>query len=572
MSILQTLKRFLPGHTARTLRRQLATEQSRFVAYASSITAANGGANGTYGGRGRGSWMGMPADEDAANKEYAFDRIAIMQRAQDLHVNNPDVGGFNIMRVGQISGPGVHFKHAARAGELELTDDQLDAISEQIDRLRQLHSENGGFDAQKGCRWEGKQQERALLTMLVYGACLIHRVASNDPRSVLPFSIELIPGSRISTPHDKLGDPLVSFGVRYADNHRTKVAGYYVRRVSMTIGNSFVPDYDWDFLPEADCSLLELTEPGGIDQALPLCARTMRMLRNRGEFIEAAVEAARAQSGYLAITQVAPGVNPWDMAQDDRQAKAAFRSIGPVNVGGGVSVLYDLNGQKTTMNTAHLPEPDFAAFWDITDQRIARGNGASVSAFTRKVLNSFAGGRLERQQDDPILDQYRLALRAAWHRLNGWLLESIWLAGLVDLPGYSERTRHLWNQFRAEFPETPDINPQDTATANETNLMLGKTSPQRLIEKSGADPAMVLDERGRWLLATTKKEQELKLPDGSLSILYRGRALTSMAGDDIGAPTPTPEPQPGADADSGIVKKKKSNRGRRLNGYSGVFR
>lgn len=524
------------GRRERLLERRI----RQIMNYASSITA---------GGGGRGTWMGMPADEDAANKEYAENRPKIMQRAQDLDVNNPDIGGFHRTRVAQIIGSGVKFRLTLIAKELGISEKQAVEIGEKVDRIRDLHSENGGFDSQFGLEWEGKRQEKALLTMLVYGCCLIHRVWRNTPGpgGILPISIEMIPGSRISTPYDLFGSPLVNYGVQYADNHRTRVTGFWVRRVSMTIGNSFVPDYTWDFLPAEDCALLSLTEAAGIDQALPLCTRTMRMLRNRGEFMENTVESVRAQSAHYGVTKVAPGVDPYGLAADDRGAVAAG-GMGFVDLGSCVKMLYSMNGEEVTWSTAKLPEPDLSGFMDCTDERMARGLASSKSRYTRSVKGlSFAGGRLEDQQDDPIIDQYRLTLKAGWQRINGWFLECLWLTGAVDLPGYNVGTRHLWNNFRSEFPGKVDVSPKDQAGASETNLMLRKTTPQRQIEGTGNDPRQTLREWAKWMKMCREEEELAGLPEGSLDILFSGKAVTSQSGDEVGSPTPAEEKQPGED-------------------------
>lgn len=552
------LDRILPGR--RKLQRQLAIERRHYSNHLSAISAANGGA----GRGGRGSWMGMPQDEDAANQEYAKDRPAIMQRAQDLDVNNPDVGGFHRARVAQILAAGVRFKHAPIATELSLTEEQALAIGDQVDRLRKTHSENGGFDAQKGRDWEGKRQEQAMLTAFVYGCCLIHRVWRQS-QAILPLSIELIPGSRISTPYELYGDPLVSFGVRYTDERRTRVVGYYVRRVSATRGNNFIPQFKWDLLPVEDCSLLELTEAAGIDQPLPLCTRVMRTLKNRHEFIENTVESARAQSAHYGITKCAPGVDPYNLAADDRASDSgATTKAGFIDIGDGVKMLYQLNGEDVTWSSAKLPEPEFEAFMNKMDERGARGFNSSLSRFTRKVQNSFAGGRLEDQQDDPIIAQYRLSLRAAWHKVNCWFLEAVWLTDSVKLPGYSQATRHLWNEFEAEFPGKVDVNPLDTANASEKNLMLRKTAPQWEIERTGADPRALLRAWGKWMKWTRQQENLDGLDKGTLDILFSGKAVTTAAGDDVGAPTPADEPQPGDDASSGDGgrKSKKPKKGK----------
>jgi hypothetical protein len=318
--------------------------------------------------------------------------------------------------------------------------------------------------------------------------------------------------------------------------------------VSKTIGNVFVPDYTWDFLPVEDCALLDLAEAAGIDQPLPLCTRNMHTLRSRNRFIENAVESASAQSSHYGVTECAPNVDPYNQAADDAegsQANQPYVRAGINDLGDGVRMIYANNGEKVTWSSAKLPDPDFVGFNDKIDERMARGFVASKSRFTRTVNSSWAGGRLEDQQDDPIIDQYRQKLKAAWQIVNGWFLEAIWLTGAAELPGYSAANAHLWNEYRAEFPGKVEINQADSANASEKNLMLRRSSPQREIEKTGGDGDKMLDEWGQWYVKTANTEKKYKIPEGALQILFGTKSVTTSAGEDVGAPAQSTEPTPG---------------------------
>jgi hypothetical protein len=164
---------------------------------------------------------------------------------------------------------------------------------------------------------------------------------------------------------------------------------------------------------------------------------------------------------------------------------------------------------------------------------MGRGACSSKGRFTRTVTNSFAAGRMEEQQDDPIIAQHRVSFLACWHIVNGWFLDAVYLSGLVEMAGFNPQTRLLWNEFEAEFPAKVDINPQDTAAANEMDLMQRASSPQRKILATGKDPQKTLEEWGDWYVLTRAIEKKKGLPEGSLDVLFRGRALTTMAGEDV---------------------------------------
>ena len=503
------------------------------------------GANGNGGGieAGRfsqgGSWAGIQTQngDDLLSREYAEDLAAVQSRSQDLDVNQPDLRGFHRTRTAKILGRGVTFRHEPRHDETGLSAEATHKVAEQVDRLREIHSRQGGFDSQGLCRSEGKQQERAILSMLVHGGCLIHRVWRRDSRYALPLSLELIPAYRISTPYGRQGDPKISYGVEYTDNLRTKVVGFHVRRVSMTIGDSYIPNFEWDFIPIEDASLLSLTEVAGIDRALPLSVATVRLLRNRGEFIESAVASARAQTQYYAVTKCAEGADPFDVAQDDTNEPSISGRGGFVNLG-GVSMLYSPNDEEVNFCGAKLPDPDLEHFNQMIDDRLMRGLASGPAQFTRRVSSSFAGGRLEDQQDDPIVDQYREAFECTWGKVNQWVLECIWLTGEIDLPGYSAKTAKNWCQFRAQYYGRVHVNPVDTMTAREKGFALRTITPQQACEEDGVDFRRNIRQWGEATQTCREVEKEFGLEEGELDFLLSGRAITTTGGNIVSPPEP----------------------------------
>lgn len=532
-------------------------QQRRYAAWRakrySAIVAANregGGRGDAYGSTRGGSWPGVPSNrnEDALNKEYAYARADVIQRSQDLDVNNPDIGGFHRTRTSQIVGNGVTFEHAPHADEIGQSPRDAANIAAQVNRLRELHSRTGGFDSTGMGYTEGKQQERAVLTMLVNGDCLIHRVWRPD-HPILPLALELIPGVRISTPYQHAGDPLVSYGVRYSEPHRTQIVGYYVRRVSATIGDSFVPEYQWDLVPVEDCILLALTEQAGLDRSMPVSMRVSRMARNRGEFIEAAVEAARTQAKYYAVTEVAPGSDPYNTAYDD-SSFVNERGEGFTDLGDGVKHKYVGAGEKMTWASSKLPDPDFTGFMGATDERMARGMPCSLSTFTHKVDNSFAGGRLEDQHDDPLVTQYRESFVGAWQRVNEWFLEAVYLSDKVDLPGYSAATKCYWTEFDSTFPGKVHINPTDTQSAREKGLMQRSTTPQRICKEDGLKLRKNLVEWAKFYQMRDEVAAEYAIDPALLDIQFSGKSISTSTGAQIAPPAPETETSPTNDGNA----------------------
>ena len=496
------------------------------------------------------SWPGIAtvSGDDALNREYLRDLATVQSRAQDLDVNDPNLRGFHRCRVAQILGAGVRFSHRPRADEVGGKPDSIRDASAKVDRLREVHSRMGGFDASRKGRTEGMLQQQAMLTCLVLGSVLIHRVWKNENGKLpLPICIELIPGSRISTPYEKSGDPLVSYGVTYTDDQRTEVTGYYVRKASRTVGDSFVSLPEWDWIPAKDASLLSLTEIAGIDRSLPLSVAIVKLSKSMADFIGSAVQSARAQAHHYAKTKVTAGQDPYQLAQDDANDSPASyantSAMGFQDTGGGVYMLYDFDGQDTEFLSSHLPDPDFPGFMAVTENILARGVNSSLSRFTRKVSNSYAGGRLEDQQDQPIVDQFRASFVAAWQKVNEWFIDAIYLTGKVELPGYGIETAVGWHEFAAHFYGALHINPQDAMNAREKAMMLRSTTPQQAAAEDGRTMEDNLQQWAEYLVECQAKEKQYGLAQGSLTPLFSGRAFTSAEGLEVAPPAPEEQSQ-----------------------------
>jgi len=201
------------------------------------------------------------------------------------------------------------------------------------------------------------------------------------------------------------------------------------------------------------------------------------------------VLAARAQASHYAKRKSGPDGNSYLAAFDDANSPDGYMNrngVGFTNID-GVKTVYLNPGEEMEFMASKLPEPDLKAFMEVTDERLARGEVSSLSRFTRKVNNSWAGGRLEDQQDEPIIDQYRLAFTSAWQKINEWFIDALWITGMVDLPGYSQRNKMFWCEFRARFPGKLHINPQDTAKAREINISNGTFTRRQGCEEDGTD-------------------------------------------------------------------------------------
>lgn len=469
------------------------------------------------------------------NREYVEALRVVQQRAMDLDVNNPDAHGYHRQRTAQVIGRGVRWSAAIRGEDIGIATVEARKLCLRINRKKHLHSRSGGFDASGRKRTEGKLQEVAFLTHLVLGSVLIHRVALRLSTRICDLAIELIPTTRLSTPYDKASDPCISYGIRYSDEYRTKVAGYYIKRVSRSRGNAMLDEQIWDFIPVEDAVLLDLTEIAGLDRSLPALTSLVRMLRNKGDFIESAVNSARVQSRRAIVIEVAPGASPHDIAADDQEQPGTATDAEPIPVGfvtvGDAEIMYTANGEKAVNVSASLPGPDFKGFMDVADSRCARGLVTSKSRFTREVQSSYSGGRQEEQQDEPVVDQLREAFESAWQRVHEWFVDSLFL--VEDFPNYSEETQIYYHE--AEITQLSGklaINPVDSANARRVGYALRTTTPQQGCAEEGRDFAQNIQEWARAIKLIREVESENDLPEGSLDIFLDMPAVKAVAARD----------------------------------------
>lgn len=480
----------------------------------SSIIAANSGG-------GKSNWGGT---SDDFNQEYNNALGTVQKRSQDLYVNNPDVGGWARMRTAQCVGPVISFKSAFLPEEVGMNVDSARDLNGRMNRARMLHSVSGKLDNTGQGRTEGKLQEIALLTAFVLGSCLVHRVPSTDPAALIPLSLELIPATRIETPRDKFGDPKVSKGIRYTDDRRTKIEGYYVRKPSRsTGGDNTVFDYVYDFLPIEDVAEMRLTDIAGLDRSLPAFTCLMRTLRNKGEFTESSLASARVQSKRAINIQVEEGGNSWQRANDDQTQATPDSSdeetpaSGIVTIG-DAEIFYTNPGEKLVNLAANLPAPNYKEFIQVADERCARGLNTAKSRFTRTVEGSYSAGRQEEQIDQPAVDQIRESFKICWMRVHEWLVDAMVLKGLVDLPDYaSKRIYYCW--ARVVAPGKEHINPVDTGNARKIGYGLRTLTPQQACEEDGKDLDLNLKEWAKAVRAVRDAERDENLPEGTLDFL-----------------------------------------------------
>lgn len=466
------------------------------------------------------TWAGS---SDELNRDYAVATSAVIAKSQDLDVNNPEMRGFHRQRTAQAIGKGLAYKCAFRGAEVGLSDPDAHALALRINRLREIHSNMGGFDATGAGETEAKKQERALLTALVTGTCLIHKVWKTGRDRLLPLAIELIPGSRIETPPFKQGDVKVSYGFEYSDERRSEIVAAWVRKPARTVGGGgLVFDYtesSYLRIPIEDFAMIRLTEQAGIDRAMPICVALAQTLRVKNDFAEKILKCAHVQASDAVTIEVEAGANAWTRADDDAETGTNVSDADGLNVPfvevDGVRYLYLNPGEKRSGVGVQLPQPDLPGFWDIMNSRCAAGVNASKSRWTRNVDNSYSAGSREDQQDFPVIDQLRESFFIAWEKVHGWFMDACVLSGQIQLADYATK-RHFWVQSRVTPPREMHLNPVDARNAQRIGLALGIVSPQIVCESEGYDYEDIQYARAEAMVINRRIENEKGLPHGSL--------------------------------------------------------
>lgn len=474
-------------------------------------------------GRSNGMANWQPEREDRWAEEYQTKIYDAQSRAVNLHITNADIRGHNHSRTARVTASGIEFKATPDAAEIGLTPEACVTFSARANRLRKLHSENGGFDASGRGRSEGILQFGAFFTAMIMGGCLVHRVWKPGGNRLIPLALELIPGSRISTPFDMYGSPFVHFGVQYADEYRSEVTGYWVKRVPRTIGNASVQIPEWDFIPIEDASFLELIEPAGFDRSLPNCVAVTRLVFNRGQMFENTVESSRAHSEIYAVLNVS-GLSPYDAAADMAETEGGTTADGvpySFHTIDGTKVMVIGEKDKMDFRNVVTPGPDFVGVDGKYDERICRGLGGRLSEFTRRMDASYSGGMQERQNDIPQVDVMRKNFLDFWRKIHGWTLDAMFMTGSVEMPGYSVATKIYWMQARTMAPAEIPLNPVDHRNAQKLALAMGVANPYMLCEGDGHDYDAVLEGQALAVKARRDKEVKYGLPEGALEPLEK---------------------------------------------------
>ncbi len=440
----------------------------------------------------------------------------VQKRAQDLHWNSADIRGHHYGRTARVVGAGVDWKASVKPDEVGMSAEAAKAVCDRINRQRQLHSRNYGFDSEDKRRSEGFLQVMAFMTALALGACLIHRVIRMERGRIIPLALELIPGTRISTPFDRLASKTTHFGIEYSDQYRTRVVGYWVKKVPRTIGNNVIEYPEWDYIPREDGIMLEMIDLAGMVRSLPDTIAVTRLVFNRAEFVEAVIESMRNQSLKSVVYTMAPNVNPADFAEDNQTETPTqgTNDLLPTTwvTNGGIHERFVPAGTEVSMNTATIPAPDFRGFDEMVDSRITRGLNTRGSEFTRKVDSSYSGGMQERQIDAPIVEQAREVFTCAWNQVHFWTLDAMYLSGAVNIPNYTPETRMYWAEARVQFPGELPLNPIDHRNA----LAMGLTSEYHEAEKDGDDYESLVLERAKAYAFRRKVEDDNDLPEACL--------------------------------------------------------
>lgn len=470
---------------------------------------------------GKSVWSGT---SDDFNQEYVSGLQTVIQRSQDIYVNNPDAGGWARQRTAQVIGRGVAWKHNIVGEEVGMAPDAVAQLNRDLNRRRMLHGVSGGLDYSGRGRTEAILQEVTLRTGLVQGGCLVHRMIT--PGALIPLALEIIPGSRIDTPPEKLGDPTVSYGIHYTDDRRTRVLGFYVRKPNRTVSSGFAWDLKYDYIPAIDAAPFFLTEIAGLDRSMPAFVNVIRTLRNKNEFAESALGSARAGAKRFGAITVEKGGTAWGRAGEDSQQELPDSSdteqnpVGVITVGEN-ELLYLNNGETYVQYSAKLPEPNFSEFMEYQDERCARGLNTSKSRFTRTVQSSYSAGRQEEQHDAPAEDQLFGAFAVCWNRVHEWFMDAAVMSGVV-MPGYADLRPYYCNA-RVMRPGKEHINPVDTGSARKIGYGLRTLTPAQACEEDGKDLETNLREWGEALKLARTIEKEMGLEPGSLDYLLEDK-------------------------------------------------
>lgn len=403
-----------------------------------------------------GNWMTSNLSPDG---DLELDREKVNQRSRYIYRNVAGGGAVDKRKdlvVGTGFTPEAMIEPVNRRGVV-ITQNQADTYNEELEEVYEEWNPHAGVTGNdtllESCRLiEGHHcfdGESITILSDIY-----------NPDSPIPFAIEVVNPTRMSTPPEKTGDPNCVMGVQY-DARRARILGYWIQ--DQDPGDLRSPGLTWTYYDASRIVHVFEKMFAGQTRGLAWMARALLQMVNGKDLEEAGIIQAQVQTCYTHyITQKSGlGLNPQQAAERDANRKRARRIL-EKDITPGTRVFL---GEDQEMVSAPPPNGMTAveSLLKLNDRRIATALNMAYEMLANDWSGvSFAGGRiiLSGCKLDTESRQERIATRwcrPIWH----WMVDEAVLFRLTSIPAYLYNKRpfyyrrHLWIPQAWQFSISP---------------------------------------------------------------------------------------------------------------------
>jgi len=451
-------------------RTQMATAERRAERFARIEAAEHGNSRGH-------KWLISRLSPDS---QLELDMQTARDRSRDLYQNDA-LGGAVDSKVNHIIGTG--HTPQARVSQLEgvLSEDQADAINEQLERVYRLWSSRADVSGKRSlwmlARLAARHNEFDGESFTV-----MSDVGTAD--KPIPLALQVIDPERVETPPEHAGNPLVRLGIRHDEQGR--IISYFVRKTHP--GDTLKVDLRYDEIPAH--RMLHVFEPwfAGQSRGLPWMVRAIQRSKDAKDLDDSTILREQVQACFAVFIEQGYG-SSYDAATGAQSGvDASGRGLEDIVPG---TIRYLNPGEKTSFATPPGTAGTFQSFMQWCYRRIS----AAISWPYEMVMGdwsatSFAGGRLALAAAKKATEVGHQLMAECWFS-KVWerLVEEAVIVGEVDVDPIDFMltpyvfTEHVWIPPSWEYA----LNPGEEVSADLDELDGGLALFEEKLGKRGYD-------------------------------------------------------------------------------------
>lgn len=434
-------------------------------------------------------WMISRLSPDS---QLEVDLQTARDRSRDLYQNDA-LGGAVDSKVNHVIGTGHTPQARVSAVEGVLTENQADAINEQLERVYRLWAPRADVTGLRSL-WQLSRLAARHNEFDGESFTVLSDVGSAD--KPIPLSLQVIDPERVETPPEHSGNPLVRLGVRY--NEQGRVVSYFVRRTHP--GDTKQVDLKYDEISAE--RMLHVFEPwfAGQSRGLPWMVRGLQRSKDAKDLDDSTILREQVQACFAVFVEQGYG-SSWDAASGASSGTdARGRSLEDIVPG---TIRYLNPGEKTSFATPPGTAGTFQSFMSWCYRRIS----AAIAWPYEMVMGdwsgtSFAGGRLvlAGAKKSTEIGQKMMAemwLARVWNRI----VEEAVIVGEVDVdPSFYMAQPYVFNEHVWIAPSWEyALNPGEEVSADLDELNGGLALYESKLGKRGYDLEEFAKRRAREL-------------------------------------------------------------------------